>query len=119
MEVIGQNIAGIESNPKHQNLDIQKLEQEAVPAGQGAGGVRRAAASLSDEGLVSQIQHIGRADVFRHRDDLRDQLSQGGAAETADQHDGDEPRPDAQQSDGQMRLRISAPISRQPTSLQP
>lgn len=37
MEAIGQNIAGIESNPKHQNLDIQKLEQEAVPAGQGPG----------------------------------------------------------------------------------
>ena len=37
MEAIGQNIAGIESNPKHQNLDIQKLEQEAVLAGQGPG----------------------------------------------------------------------------------
>ena len=53
---------------------------------------------------VGQIEDIGRAHILGHGDNLRHQLSQPGTAEAAQQHNGDQSRPDPKISGQHFRM---------------
>ena len=91
-----QDITGIGGDPQHQDVDVQELQEEAVHIGQrlagGAGLLLGAGAA--HQRAVGQIEDISRAHILGHGDNLRHQLSQPGTAEAAQQHNGDQSRPD-------------------------
>lgn len=90
----GQDEATESGNAQHEYLDIEELKQESIPIGQRLlthiGVLCTLGGRLTTDCEIGQIEYIGGADILRIGDDAREHCSQRAAAESAEEHDGDE-----------------------------